>query len=220
MKISIIYHSYSGITRGIAEKIQETCGGDLIEVKLKQNYSSITAYTLGCYRAMKEECDQIEPETIDISTSDLVVIGTPVWAFKATPAINAAIAALKGCDGKKAVIFATCGSSAKETLPILKKALEAKGVTVVGQFVLTRKEIGEEQKVKALIDRVNSAKNGRTSSLSNQKTKKDIRLISASPYNIYHTDDADHKSHWQGERGEFRDRCPLATDTIHVTHTN
>ena len=108
---------------------------------------------------MKEECDPIEPETIDVSASDLVVIGTPVWAFKATPAINAAIAVLKGCDGKKAVIFATCGSSAKDTLSILKKALEAKGVTVVGQFVLTRKEIGEEQKVNALIDSVNEAKN-------------------------------------------------------------
>ena len=159
MKPSIIYHSYSGVTRGIAEKIQKACGGDLIEVKLKQNYSSITAYTLGCYRAMKEECDPIEPETIDVSSSDLIVIGTPVWAFKATPAINAAIAALRGCDGKKAVIFATCGSSAKDTLPILKKDLGAKGIAVVGEFVLTRKEIGEGQKVNILIDSVHKAKN-------------------------------------------------------------
>jgi len=157
MKTSIIYYSYSGITRGIAEKIQKSCGGDLVEVKSKENYSAITAYTLGCYRAMKEECDLIEPETIDVSASDLIVIGTPVWAFKATPAINAAIAALKGCDGKKAVIFATCGSSAKDTLPILKKALEAKGVTVVGQHVLTRKEIGENQKIRVLTDSVNAA---------------------------------------------------------------
>ena len=159
MKTSIIYHSYTGVTRGIAEKIQKACGGDLIEVKLKQNYSSITAYTLGCYRAMKEECDPIEPETIDVSSSDLIVIGTPVWAFKATPAINAAIAALRGCDGKKAVIFATCGSSAKDTLPILKKDLGAKGIAVVGEFVLSRKEIGEGQKVNILIDSVNKAKN-------------------------------------------------------------
>jgi len=158
MKTSIIYHSYSGITRGIAQKIHEACGGDLIEVKLKQNYSSLTAYTLGCYRAMKEECDPIEPEIIDVSASDLVVIGTPVWAFKATPAINAAIAALKGCEGKKAVIFATCGSSAKDTLPILKKALGAKGVTVAGQFVLTRKEIGDGQKINALVESVKAAK--------------------------------------------------------------
>ncbi len=154
MKTSIIYHSYSGITRGIAEKIQKACGGDLVEVKLKQDYSALTAYTIGCYRAMREECDPIEPEAVDVSRSDLVVIGTPVWAFKATPAINAAVAGLKGCDGKKGVIFATCGSSAKETLPILKKSLEAKGMTVVGQFVLTRREIGEGSKVNALIDTV------------------------------------------------------------------
>ncbi len=154
MKTSIIYHSYSGITRGIAEKIKEACGGNLVEVKLKQDYSAITAYTLGCYRAMKEECDPIEPAAIDVSGSDLIVIGTPVWAFKATPAINGAIAALRGCDGKKAVIFATCGSSAKDTLPVLKKSLEAKGMAVVGQFVLTRKEIGGGSKVNALIEHI------------------------------------------------------------------
>jgi flavodoxin len=157
MKTSIIYYSYSGITRGIAEKIQKTCGGELIEVTSKEHYSKLTAYTLGSYRAMKMECDPIEPETIDVSPSDLIVIGTPVWAFKATPAINAAIAALKGCNGKKAVIFATCGGSAKDTLPIMKKALEAKGVTVVGQFVLTQKEVEDEQKTKVLIDSINAA---------------------------------------------------------------
>jgi flavodoxin len=154
MKTSIIYHSYSGITRGIARKVQEACGGDLVEVTLKQNYSSISAYTLGCYRAMKEEGDPIDPEIIDVSASDLIVIGTPVWAFKATPAINAAIAALKGCGGKKAVIFATCGGSAKDTLPILEKALAARQVTVAGQVVLTKKEIAEGSKVDALIEAV------------------------------------------------------------------
>jgi flavodoxin len=157
MKTSIIYYSYSGITRGIAEKIQKASGGDLIEVKSKEHYSKLTAYTLGAYRAMKEECDPIEPETIDVSLSDLIVIGTPVWAFKATPAINAAIAAMKGCNGKKAVIFATCGSSAKDTLPIMKKALEAKGVTVIGQIVLTQKDIGDEQKIKVLIESISMA---------------------------------------------------------------
>jgi flavodoxin len=154
MKTSIIYHSYSGITRGIAGKIQKACGGDLIEVKPKENYSTLTAYSLGCYRAIKEESDAVIPETIDVSTSDLVVIGTPVWAFKATPVTNAAIAALKGCEGKKAVIFATCGSSAKDTLLILKKALEAKGVKVQGQFVLTRQGTQDAMQVDELISRV------------------------------------------------------------------
>jgi flavodoxin len=157
MKTSIIYYSYSGITRGIAEKIQKACRGDLIEVKSKEHYSRLTAYTLGAYRAMKAECDPIEPETIDVTVYDLVIIGTPVWAFKPTPAINAAIAALKGCNGKKAVIYATCGGSAKDTLPIMKKALEAKGVNIVGQYILTKKEIGDEQKIKMLINSISAA---------------------------------------------------------------
>ena len=157
MKTCILYYSFSGITRGIAEKIQKTCGGDIVEVKSKEHYSRLTAYTKGSYRAMKGECDPIEPATIDVAAYDLIVIGSPVWAYKATPAINGAIAALKGCDGKKAVIFATCGSSAKDTLPILKKALELKGVTVMGEYLFTRKEIEDNQKINVLIDSINAA---------------------------------------------------------------
>ncbi len=83
----------------------------------------------------------------------------PVWAFKATPAVNAAIAALKGCEGKKAVIFATRGGSAKNTLQRLKQMLAAKQVKVVGQYVLTKNETGEGPKINALIDGVKAAQN-------------------------------------------------------------
>ncbi len=67
MKTCIIYHSYSGNTRSVAEHVQAACGGNLIEVKSKEYSSRLTAYTIGCYRAMKGMCDPIEPETIDVS---------------------------------------------------------------------------------------------------------------------------------------------------------
>ncbi len=154
MKTCIIYHSYSGVTRRIAEKIRDACGGDLIEVTPKDQYSTLTAYSLGCIRARKEACDPITPDTIDVSSYDLIVIGTPVWAWKATPVINGAIAALKGCDGKSAVIFATCGSSAKDTLPIMKSALGKKGVRVMGEVVLNKSEISSNEKINDLITSV------------------------------------------------------------------
>jgi len=157
MKSCIIYHSYSGVTRGIAEKINAACGGDLIEVKPKDNYSTLSAYSVGCIRARKETCDPISPDTIDVSLYDLIIIGTPVWAWKATPAINGAIAALKGCEGKNAVIFATCGSSAKDTLPIMKSALEKKGVRVSGEIVLNKSEISGNEKINDLITMVRAA---------------------------------------------------------------
>ena len=159
MKTCIIYHSCSGNTRSVAERVQAACGGKLIEVKSKEYSSRLTAYTIGCYRAMKGMRDSIEPGTIDVSSDDLIVIGTPVWAGRATPAINAAVAALAGCEGKKAVIFATCGGKEGETLPILKKALEAGGVTVSGEFVFDKTGIKDPGRMNAMIAMVKSAGN-------------------------------------------------------------
>lgn len=156
MKTCIIYYSYSGITRSVAEEIKETCGGDLIEVKPEEAYSTITAYTLGSYRAMKGEKDPIRPASIDTSAYDLIVIGTPIWFGKATPVVNAAIDAISGCEGKKAVIYATCASQAKETLPEMKKNLEAKGMKVVGMSELSKKDIADRVRVADLIATVKS----------------------------------------------------------------
>lgn len=157
MKTGIIFNSYSGNTRGVAEKVHAACGGELIEVVSKEYSSKITAYTIGCYRAMKGMSDPIEPKAIDVASDDLIVIGTPVWAGKATPAINAAVAALDGCKGKKAVIFATCGGKERETLPILKKALEERGVTVAGEFVFDKAGLKDPDRINAMISAIKTA---------------------------------------------------------------
>ncbi len=157
MKIRIIYHSYSGNTRGVAEKVRNACDGNLTEVKLTDDYSSLTAYTLGSYRAMKGVCDPIEQKAIDVAADDIIVIGTPVWAGRATPAVNAAVAALVGCKGKKAVIFATCGGKEGDTLPMLKKALEEKGVTVAGEFVFNRRGLEDTERITAMVSAIKAA---------------------------------------------------------------
>jgi len=157
MKTSIIYHSYSGNTRGVAERVSAACGGIPVEVKSEQYSSKITAYTIGCYRAMKGLADRIVPERIDVSSCDLIVIGTPVWAGRPTPAINAAVAALQGCAGKKAVIFATCRGNAGETLPHLRAALGTRGVTVVGEFTFDRNTVQDAGRIDALIRAVQAA---------------------------------------------------------------
>ncbi len=157
MTITTIFYSYSGVTRGIAEKIQAECGGELIEVKAVNPYTKFTAYAKGCIRAMTGEADAVKPSSIDVSASDIIVIGTPVWAFRSAPPTNGAVKALTGCEGKTAVIFATCGAEAKETLPHLAEALIAKGVEVAGQVVLDGDDVLDKEKVDALIAAVISA---------------------------------------------------------------
>ncbi len=150
MKTVIIYHSYSGVTRGLAERVRDVSGGDLVEVRPRQPYSRLTAYTLGIIRARGGDRDPIEPSSIDVSTYDRIVLGTPVWAGRATPVVNGAVDALLGAEGRTAVLFATCGAQAGETFPTLRAALEAKGVRVIGEFAFTKKEIGDARKVAAL----------------------------------------------------------------------
>lgn len=136
----IIYYSYSGITRHVAEEIRNASGCDLIEVRTKKPYSSFSAYTTGVFRSRKMACDPIEPDTIDVSPYDLIVIGTPVWAWKPAPAMNAAVQALRGCEGKRVVIFTTCSNQPGEALPILKEALTSRGAIVALEISLTSED--------------------------------------------------------------------------------
>jgi DNA-binding transcriptional ArsR family regulator/flavodoxin len=136
----VIFYSFSGITRGVAENIRNASGCDLIEVRTKKPYTSFSAYTTGILRSRKMACDPIEPAEIDVSGYDLLIIGTPVWAGRATPAINAAVKALRGCEGKIAVVFATCLNEPGDALPILSKALAGRGVRVITEISLSAKD--------------------------------------------------------------------------------
>jgi len=162
MSITTIFYSHSGITRGIAQQIHETCGGGLVEVKPVKPYSKITAYSQGCRRAMKGECDDITLASIDVSESSIIVIGTPVWASRAVPPVNAAVEALTGCKGKTAILFATCKGMPKDTLPLLAEALRAKDVQIAGEYVLSKNDVQDKEKIDALIAAVHSADGSRT----------------------------------------------------------
>ena len=141
VKACVIYYSYTGITRGIADGIRNASGCDIIEVRTKTPYTSFTAYTTGVLRSRKMACDPIEPEEIDVSGYDLLIIGTPVWAWKPAPAMNAAIQALKGSEGKMAVIFTTCSNHPGESLPLLRKALAGRGVMVMAEISLNAEDV-------------------------------------------------------------------------------
>ncbi|MEN6341026.1 MAG: flavodoxin [Methanospirillum sp.] len=160
MRTIIVYHSHSGHTRALAERIRDGVGGDLVEVKPRTPYGLLSVYTTGGRRAGKGEADAIEPAAIDVSAYDRIVIGTPVWGGRPTPVINGAVAALQGAEGKSAVLFATCGARPGETLPALRAALAARGVEVVGEFSFTKKELGDTARVTALVEAVRGTKTG------------------------------------------------------------
>jgi multimeric flavodoxin WrbA len=157
MSICIVYHSETGNTKKVAEYVAKSTGATLIPVRDCAGYNKITMYLLGIPRARAGDRAAIEPPKIDVSAFDLVILGSPVWAWKPTPAANAAIAALTGCEGKKGMVFATSGGMPKDTLTIMKNALEERGVRVEGAFHFSMKELGDEKKLKEFIDAIRGA---------------------------------------------------------------
>jgi flavodoxin len=154
MSICIVYHSETGNTRRVAEAVARATGAVLIPVKDLANYSRITMYLVGAPRAHKGEKAAIEPSKIDVSAHDLVIVGSPVWAWSPTPAANAAIAALTGCEGKRGMVFATSGGKPGETLVVMAQALSAHGVTVEGSFHFAKRDLGDAQKLREFIEAV------------------------------------------------------------------
>jgi len=134
MKAIVIYYSLTGKTELAAKSIAETLkikSKKLEELKLRKG---LLGFLRSGYDAIKEVNSEIKSLDINISDYDLIFIGTPVWAFKPVPAINAFIANTNFA-GKKAVAFVTMGGSGdKNTIKILKEKIEAKRGTLIASF--------------------------------------------------------------------------------------
>ncbi len=157
MSVCIVYHSETGNTRKVADAVAKATGATLIPVRDLGGYNKVTMYVLGIPRARAGEKAAIEPPVIDVSPFDLVVVGSPVWAWRPTPASNAAIAALSGCEGKKGIVFITSGGGPRDALDFMRKALEDRGVKVAGSFHFAKGDLGDEKKLAGFADAVREA---------------------------------------------------------------
>lgn len=90
MKCIVIFYSYGGNTRRIAERIQKKLGADLAEIK------TVYPYT-GSYNDIVDQgqrevnsgyLPEIQPLAVDLSQYDTVILGTPVWWYTFAPAMN------------------------------------------------------------------------------------------------------------------------------------
>lgn len=86
MKTLVVYYSYSGNTKKIANEIKEKIGADIFELEPKEAYS--TDYD----RVVEEEnVDEYIRREIkqkpDISKYDRIIVLTPTWWYHMTPII-------------------------------------------------------------------------------------------------------------------------------------
>lgn len=104
----LVYFSYSGNTKMIANEIKNKLNCDILEIKTKVPYSS--DYDAVVNDEQNSEASNHLPEiqeyNIDLDKYDTVIIGTPVWWYRPAPAIRSFLTE-NNLTGKKVIPFAT-----------------------------------------------------------------------------------------------------------------
>jgi multimeric flavodoxin WrbA len=105
-----------------------------------------------------EEKTEIEPAALEVSDYDILVFGSPVWAFKPTPVIHTSIDSLKGCEGKKAMAFSTHGGKPSQTEKTFRKWIESRGMELVTVTCIPQRDIENEKKTSEIVSLIISIK--------------------------------------------------------------
>jgi flavodoxin len=136
MKSIVVYYSYSGNTRKVAEILAEHLAEkyETQTLELKPLDESKNFFVQGgrAYRHIRAELDDVN---FDLASYDLICLGTPVWAFTSTPAINAYAQACEGLVNKTVILFTTSGGIGdKRCLDYLQGILSKKGAGIFKCF--------------------------------------------------------------------------------------
>jgi len=88
MKSLVVYYSRTCTTKKVAQEITKALKSDIEEVIDIKNRKGHLGYLISGRDASMKRLTLIKPMQKDASKYDLVIIGTPVWAWDVTPAIR------------------------------------------------------------------------------------------------------------------------------------
>ena len=125
MKTLIIYFSFEGNTKFISECIAKTIDADMISLETRKKYPAkgLQKYIWGGKSVLSGEQPELTNGTIDFSSYETIIIGTPIWAGSFSPPIKTLINQYK-IEGKRLALFAChAGGGAQKGFKKLKEAL-------------------------------------------------------------------------------------------------
>lgn len=108
MKKIVIYFTYTGNTKMIANKISKILNCDILEIKPKvpyvNDYNEVVEDEHNSERS--NYLPEIENINIDLNDYNEIIIGTPVWWYRPAPVIRTFLNKFD-LSGKKVIPFAT-----------------------------------------------------------------------------------------------------------------
>lgn len=145
MKKLVVFYSFEGNTRYIAENIAKSINADILEIKPKNDVKSkgLMKYFFGGKQVVLGQKPELEELDKDPNEYDFIFFGTPVWAFSYVPAFKTFFSEVK-ISRKKVALFCCNGGNKGKTFVNMK--IELKDNDIVGEIEFIDPIKGEEKK--------------------------------------------------------------------------
>ena len=146
MKTLIVYYSFEGNTKLIAESIAGAIQADILELKPENEpkTKSFLKYLWGGKEALKKAKPALLPFDTNPDEYDMIFIGTPVWAFTYTPPLNTFFST-NPLSNKKIALFCCHGGGKRNTLDKMKTALPGNNIIGENDFFEPLKKDSDKQ---------------------------------------------------------------------------
>jgi len=125
MKTLILFYSFSGRTKAIAQEMAEKEALDIVEIKDVKSFGKLKAYSAGIISSIKARAWPIQPLEIALSDYDRLILLAPVWADNPPPAFNAFLEQLP--SGKAIAVKMVSASGKSDCRERLESVVTSKG---------------------------------------------------------------------------------------------
>jgi len=124
LRILVVYYSFEGNTKLIAESITEEIDSDILKLEVVKPISNdATKYIMGGKQVILKEKPKLMPYEFEAENYDVLFIGTPIWAWNYAPALRTFFET-NSVKNKKIALFSCNGGSNGKTFENMKKELQ------------------------------------------------------------------------------------------------
>lgn len=147
MKILIVYYSRTGTTKKIALAVAKRICAEVEEIEDTINRNGIKGYLISGRDAMQKNITILKPSFKNPAEFDLVIIGTPIWAWRISAPVRAYITEKKN-SFKKIAIFCTMGGSGD--VKVFSEIAGIIGLKPVATLALLTKDVARDKFIEKL----------------------------------------------------------------------
>ena len=150
-KILIVYYSLTGNTQFIAETLRDSIEADILELKpIKElKADSGTRFMWGGFQSTMKKKPKLMDFDINPLEYDLIILGTPVWAWNISPPMRSFLS-MFDLTGKKLALWMCHAGDGIKAMNRFKEALEDANIVENITFQEPLKKESDENKEKAI----------------------------------------------------------------------